>query len=96
MQMNDYWVIPNETKKVLVKAERYEIADGVLRFYIEDKEVAVFRWDGVVGFQIGEAKKLVDPKKVFAWDPIKKERADWILILDEDIYNEDLDEVIVL
>lgn len=55
--MNDYWVIPNETKKALVKAERYEIADGVLCFYIEDKEVAVFRWDGVVGFQIGEAKE---------------------------------------
>lgn len=55
--MIDYWVIPNETKKALVKAERYEIADGVLRFYVEDKEVAFFRWDGVVGVQIGEPKE---------------------------------------
>lgn len=55
--LNDYWVIPNETKKALVKAERYEIADGVLRFYVDDKEVAFFRWDGIVGVQISDEKK---------------------------------------
>lgn len=63
MILINYWVIPNETKKALVKAERYDIADGVLRFYVEDKEIAFFRWDGIVGVQIGETKE--DKEAVF-------------------------------
>lgn len=65
MPLIDYWVIPNETKKALVKADRYEISDGVIRFYVDDKEVAFFRWDGIVGVQISDEKKRYEHEFIF-------------------------------
>jgi len=58
--MKEFWIIPLNGKRILTKAERYEIKGDVIIFYNKSEEISIYMKSNIVGITIQKADDAND------------------------------------